>query len=64
MRHVTGAIKEEKQRRREEEENVMNFWLTLRKQENTGNLKTRYFIAVCGKQFFERFCGPVVNREC
>ena len=62
-RHVTGAIKEEKQRRREEEENVMNFWLTLRKQENTGNLKTRHFIAVCGELFFGTVCGPVVNRE-
>jgi hypothetical protein len=63
MRHVTGAIKEEKQRRREEEENMRTFWLTLRKQQKTGNLKTWHFIAVSRELFFGRVCGSVVNRE-
>jgi len=35
----------------------------LRKQENTGNLKTQLYIALCGELFFGRVCGLIVNRE-
>ena len=39
--------------REDEEEYVSNYWMTLRKWQDTGNWKTKHYLVPCGESALE-----------